>query len=118
MSNNLFSQRFTELKNEKGWTKEKCAVECGIGYGTVCNYEAGYSEPSVESLLRIAGVFDVSVAYLTGESDVKCPDVTVQAICKYTGLSERAVNVLHLDKDVHKYCNSFLTLMTEIFKGE
>lgn len=51
--------------------------------------------PTVENLLKIADHFNCSLNYLVGLSKVKSPDASLQKICDYTGLSEKAVNYLH-----------------------
>ncbi len=58
-------------------------------------YCLGTSRPTLEKLCKIADFYDVSVDYLLGRVDEKSGDVTVQAMCDYTGLSEYAVERLH-----------------------
>ena len=62
-----------------------------------CN---GKRTPNLEQLLKIAEILGVSADYLLGLSDVMTPDVKVQAICDYTGLSEDAVYILHRETEL------------------
>lgn len=48
----------------------------------------------VEYLYCLADFYGVSLDYLLGKTDVRIPDCTVQSMCKYTGLSEYAVETL------------------------
>lgn len=41
------------------------------GYTTIANYENGRNHPSLKDIIRIANIFDVSVDYLIGNSDVR-----------------------------------------------
>lgn len=50
---------------------------------------------SIERLYGLASFYNVSVDYLLGKSDTKSPNVTVQQMHQYTGLSEKAINLLH-----------------------
>lgn len=51
-------------------------------------------------LKKMCEHFEVSADYLLSLSDTKSPDTTVQAICNYTGLSDKAVQYLHLLKEL------------------
>lgn len=57
-------------------------------------YKQGTAVPQVEKLIKIAEYFNVSTDYLLGLSNVKSTDTELKGVCEYTGLSEKAVNVL------------------------
>lgn len=49
------------LRKKLGKTQDALSVELSIGRTTLANYEAGISEPNVETLLTIANFFGISV---------------------------------------------------------
>jgi transcriptional regulator with XRE-family HTH domain len=57
-------------------------------------WEIGKAKPDIDTLVTIAGFFGVTTDYLLGKSDVKSVDTEMQAVCKFTGLTEKAVEVL------------------------
>ncbi len=68
----------------------------GIGTTSVFDYCGGYKEPSLSQFTKIAKAFNVSLDWLTGQPGaVRSANTTVQEICKYTGLSDKAVEILH-----------------------
>ncbi|MFF2174934.1 helix-turn-helix domain-containing protein [Lysinibacillus sp. NPDC058147] len=68
--NNL-GDRLTYLREKKGWTKTYVAKKLGIKtMSTYANWEYSLRQPDNEMLLKIAGLYEVSVDYLlTGEFD-------------------------------------------------
>ncbi|MEN2765648.1 helix-turn-helix domain-containing protein [Ornithinibacillus xuwenensis] len=63
------SQRFKELRKKHKLTQKDVAEFLGItesGYGY---YEQGRNEPSIEILKRLSKKYDVSIDYITGETD-------------------------------------------------
>ncbi len=66
-----FSQRLKELRKEKNLTQVELGSILNYGYTTIANYENGRNHPSLKDIIRIANIFDVSVDYLIGNSDVK-----------------------------------------------
>ncbi|MGN0529103.1 MAG: helix-turn-helix domain-containing protein [Eubacterium sp.] len=90
--NNPFPKRFRKLMGEM--TQEKLSKELGVSRQTVSNYYNGKSEPDYNMLVKIARYFNVSTDYLTGKTDVKADDITLQQVCEYSGLSETAINKL------------------------
>ena len=71
---------------------ERAGKEDGSEYGTRVNAFGGMSANAVVAL---AETLDVSTDYLLGLSNIKSPDADVQAICSYTGLSDKSVEMLH-----------------------
>ena len=90
----IFPTRLRKLMEEKAVTQKKLADAIEMRPQTVSLYTTGQSAPDVNTLRKMAEFFHVSADYLIGLSDVKKPDTTIQAICEYTGLSERAVSDL------------------------
>lgn len=51
--------KLKELRNEKGYTQEELATECGVLRTTISMIECGVNKPSVELAKRLGEVFDV-----------------------------------------------------------
>ncbi len=65
------SERLKECRNEKGYTQIQVATLCDITEKTYQNYELMTREPKIEILIRIADLYNVSLDYLVGRTDVK-----------------------------------------------
>jgi transcriptional regulator with XRE-family HTH domain len=59
-----FGSRITLLRRRRGWSQRHLADRLGKNTSTVCRYETGASEPGLETLLRLAEVFEMDLARL------------------------------------------------------
>ena len=66
---NKFSERFKELRLEKGLTQVRLAKESGISQAGIAKWETGDRSPSVDCLIALAKYFKVSIDYLVGLED-------------------------------------------------
>ena len=124
------SRRLKTLREEKGLSHEKLSGIIQVSDQSLKNYEKAGRENGSEYLTRakafrgmsvsiavaLAKTFGVSTDYLLGLSDVKSPDADIQAICTYTGLSEKAVKQLHenqnsLDPEFKKEAGAISALL-------
>lgn len=96
-----FPSTLRELMKETGRTHSELAefltkTHKEISRQAVSYYCDGSSSPDWETLVAIAGFFEVTVDYLTGKNpDVKTDDETIVMVCDYTGLTEKTVKELH-----------------------
>lgn len=60
------SNRLTHLRERQGWTKTRVAQSLGMSLQKYANYEYGRREPDLETIARIAALYDVSTDYLLG----------------------------------------------------
>lgn len=65
----IFQERLIELRKQNGYTQQKVAEVLNIKQPSYIRYEKGYAEPSLENLVKIADLFDVSVDYLLGRAE-------------------------------------------------
>ncbi len=65
----IMEQRIRELRLEKGMTQWHLARKLNFGCSAISNYENGRNQPNIETLKKLASVFEVSLDYLTGFSD-------------------------------------------------
>ena len=102
----VFSQRILKLRKENELTQQQAADELEISRVSLGYYETGQRLPDAEMLAKIASFYDVSSDYLLGRTGTQAVDVTVQAMCAYTGLTEENVEELHdrmVDDDFDEY---------------
>lgn len=65
LSNNL-----ERLRNKKGWSKVEVSRRLGMkASSTYSNWEYGNREPDLESLQKIADLYNVTLDYLLGKDD-------------------------------------------------
>ena len=62
-------QKLKELRKESGKTQVELAKMLNISRQVYANYENSINEPSLETLLKLASIFDVSVDYLLGRTN-------------------------------------------------
>ena len=65
----ILGRRLRLLREKNDMSQKDLAEKLGISTMAVSNYELGKREPDIDTILRIARIFDVSVAYLLGEVD-------------------------------------------------
>lgn len=63
-----FSVRLKELRNERQLTQKRLSEILSLSKNTICEYEKGRAEPSLDCLLKLSDIFEVSVDYLIGKS--------------------------------------------------
>jgi len=94
MKNCKFKERLKALRLKENLSQTELADLIGISRQSIGFYEQGFRLPDVEIASDIADYFNVTTDYLLGKTDIKNADPDMQAICKYTGLNEEAINVL------------------------
>ncbi|EEK53138.1 HTH-type transcriptional regulator ansR [Bacillus cereus BGSC 6E1] len=62
-------ERLSELRKSKKWSLQDTADQLGIAKSTYAGYETGYRWPSLQSLSKIADLFNTSVDYILGRTD-------------------------------------------------
>ena len=89
-----FPERLREIMADHGTTQQELSEYIGKSRQAVGYYADGSESPDWKTVAAIAQYFDVSADWLLGMSDVKNVDIDIQQICKHTGLSESAVDVI------------------------
>ena len=67
----MFGERLRMLRTEKGFTMQQMAEMLGITIGSWAKYERNEAEPSFDKLVKIADIFNVSVDFLLGRTNVR-----------------------------------------------
>lgn len=66
---NSFKENIRELRKESGLTQKQLAIKVDIPETTYQAYELGRNEPSLDTLTKLADVFEVSIDYLLGRAN-------------------------------------------------
>lgn len=91
--------RIRGLREQAGETQTDLANLLEVKRQIVSYFENGTRTPNIEQLVIMANHYNTTTDYLLGVSEVKTTDKDIQFICDYTGLSEKAIDVLHFYKD-------------------
>ena len=62
----MLSERIYELRMSFGWTQVHLAQKLGVTKQTVSNWENDNIQPSIEMLIKLSKIFNVSTDYLLG----------------------------------------------------
>ncbi len=60
----MFGKRLNKIRKSRGFTAQRMADQLSISIRTYRNYESEHSSPSLDMLVRIADILNVSVDYL------------------------------------------------------
>jgi transcriptional regulator with XRE-family HTH domain len=74
MKQTILPDRLLSCRNSLGLTQSEAAKLIGITQPAYQRYEAGVRTPSIQVAKEIAKAFNVSTAYLYGDSDQSLPD--------------------------------------------
>lgn len=67
----IFMKRFKQLREARGFSQQKVAIDLNVSQATISKYERGEAEPDIGMICTIAKYFDVSADYLLELSDDK-----------------------------------------------
>lgn len=97
---NVFSERLTGLREEKGLRRQEVADALGISRASLEYYEKGQRKPDIEVAARIAKYYGVSTDYLVGFSSSRVneeQDQDMKQLCDYLGISNDSLKSLYAD---------------------
>lgn len=66
-----FNDRLRELRKEHNLLQKDIAEKIGVSRDSITKYESGDREPTLDNIIKMAEIFDVSIDYLIGVSDIK-----------------------------------------------
>lgn len=82
------SMRLKQLRNGKHLKQEQVADLIGVTKSAVSAYENDLRQPSYETLIRLANLYNVSTDYLLGRSDMVSLDLSDLTIAEQTLVRE------------------------------
>lgn len=84
--------RIKFLREELNMTQQELANKLNGAKSTVAMYEKGDRKPSMEILLRLSDIFDCSIDYILGKSDIRNPEIEIDKDKINIGLSIKDYN--------------------------
>ena len=66
----IFRKNIYELRKLNRFTQREVAQRLGISQPSYIRYEDGSAEPTLENLVKIADLYDVSVDFLLGRKEI------------------------------------------------
>ncbi len=116
-----FSETLKYLRNSTQCTQKKLAEYLGLSANTVCEWEKNRSEPSIQTIRKLAEYFDVSADYLLGlEDDFGARTATAPTVMgdNYS-LEERQLIEDYQKLNTHskKYLQDTLKMLLETSSG-
>ena len=70
-STNDIGTRIKKLRKQAGLTQDALAQMLGKRKSTICNYETGYTPPSINTLTQLSQIFNTTVESILGETPVR-----------------------------------------------
>lgn len=115
----MFSQRLKELREEHGYSVRELADLCDISKSAISLYEQGKRKPKIEALEAIADIFNVDMAYLVGESDIRnAHPIDLQLFAeseKLTGDEQKWLDFYRFsDDDTRRMMVLFMSVLSEL----
>ena len=68
--------RIKLLRKEKHYTQIRLSIELEVSQEAISAYEKGKYYPSVETLLKLSKIFNASIDYILGLSEVRNPQLS------------------------------------------
>lgn len=113
----ILGERIAELRKDNGYTQKNLAEFLNISTTSLSNYENGINYPDPFVLLQISDVFNVSVDYLLGKTNMNVEYCTLsqEKIGSLT-LPDFNKQILSLDKEHRKMMHQYLDLVMLHYK--
>ncbi|MDF2549694.1 MAG: hypothetical protein K0S07_761 [Chlamydiales bacterium] len=83
----VFPTKIKQLRKNKGWSQQELAEKIGTDARQISRYETGKITPSIDVVIRIAKIFEVSIDYLlVKENNIKAPENLNEALGQFLKL--------------------------------
>ena len=79
----VLGNKLKELRKEKKITQDELAKLMNVHKGSISNWENGYRFPEEKILLKLAELYDCSIDYLLGRTDIRNPIVVKKSQVSY-----------------------------------
>ena len=72
----MLGQRIHELRQARGWSQVELARKLNVSKQTISNWENDNIQPSIEMLVRLAQVLNITTDYLLGLDNIPRLDIS------------------------------------------
>lgn len=66
-----YNERIREIREDSALTQQNIADILSVGQRTYCDYESGKTRIPIDSILKLAKYYNVSIDYITGASNIR-----------------------------------------------
>ena len=100
-------EHISQLRKQHGLSQDQLAKKAQVSRTIIGNYERNANTPSIEVLIKLARVFNVSVDYLIGEGELSAMD---------RDLLKRIEDIEKLDNDTREHLFFLIDNVIQNFK--
>lgn len=75
----MFGKRLKQLREDNDLRQEDVGKIVNVEKSTVSQWESGKRTPDVETIMKLADYFNVSIDYILGKTDIPTPIETIAA---------------------------------------
>lgn len=93
-----FSTRLKELRTDNDMLQSNLAEKLNLKSSAISKYEKGLTQPSIETIIKLAEIFNVTVDYLVGASDIKNPYDVIRITSSEADLVDNFRKLTHENK--------------------
>lgn len=98
-TNMTFGERLTQVRKRKNLSQADVGKKIGINGDAYGRYERNEVKPTIEMAVKIAQALEVSLDYLTGNSDVELDKATLDRVQEVTKLTEKDKDYIFVTLD-------------------
>lgn len=92
-------ERLTQVRKRKNLSQAEVGKKIGINGDAYGRYERNEVKPTIEMAVKIAQALEVSLDYLTGNSDVELDKATLDRVQEVTKLPEKDKDYIFVTLD-------------------
>jgi len=100
-------ERITQLRKQQNLSQDELAKKAEVSRTIIGNYERNTNTPSIEVLIKLAKVFNVSVDFIIGEGELSAFD---------KDLLKRIEDIEKLDQDTKQHLFFLIDNVIQNFK--
>lgn len=94
-----FGERLTQVRKRKSLSQAEVGKKIGINGDAYGRYERNEVKPTIEMAVKIAQALEVSLDYLTSNSDVELDKATLDRVQEVTKLPEKDKDYIFVTLD-------------------
>ncbi|WP_458398066.1 helix-turn-helix domain-containing protein [Anaerotignum sp.] len=89
-----FAKNLRQFRKEKGYTQIELAKLINYGYTAIANYESARNEPSLDTLIELARILDVTTDELVGSHPLTDENQILARFKRLSAENQRIVSEL------------------------
>ena len=98
--NNIIGERLKSIRKSKKIKVDTITDYLDIARSTYNGYEAGTRRPDSEKLVKLSKVFNTSIDYITGKTDIQTPTNDLREILSSNELIYNGHKIQDYDRDM------------------